>query len=210
MSDHHHPSEETLLAHASGGLDEAHRVVIATHLAGCPACRQSVRRAERLGGTMLAALPAAEMSKGALEAALARLDEPVPALPPPPPLPAGLPASLAAYRIGRWRRPAPGLGLITILPPTAQRAGLHLLRVAPGMAMPAHGHSGLELTAVLSGAFADDDGIFHAGDVSECTEDAHHTPIAHGAEPCICLTAVAGRLRFDHWLARLVQPLFGI
>ena len=211
----HHPSEETLLGHASGGLDEAHRVVVATHLAGCAACRDGVRLAERIGGEVLNGLDRSDMAPGALEACLARLDEDfieAARVPAPVGLAAavGLPASLAGYRIGRVRRPVPGLGIATILRPRQGRAGLHLLHVAPGMSMPAHSHGGLELTAILRGAFSDDSGIYRAGDVAETDEADHHTPVALAGETCICLIAVSGRLRFEHWLARLVQPLFGV
>jgi putative transcriptional regulator len=205
----HHPSEETLLAYASGNLDEAHRVVVATHLTGCATCRAVVLLAERVGGDILESLATEDLRPGALEACLQHLDAPRPA-PSPPTVPPGLPATLAGYRLGRLRRPVKGLGIATILPPSPGRAGLHLLHVAPGMNLPPHGHGGLELTAVLQGAFEDDDGIYRPGDVAETGVADHHTPVALAGETCICLFSIDGRLRFDHWLARLVQPLFGI
>ena len=214
MTARHHPSEETLLAFAGGGLDEAYGVVVATHLADCPACRAGVLMAERIGGDLLDGLEAAALRPGARDACLARLDEPIAAEPASVPHP-GLPASLAPYRIGPWRSPVRGIGLATILPAVTgrghdRRAGLHLLRVAPGMALPSHGHGGLELTAVLGGAFEDDGGVFRVGDVAECDAAADHAPVALAGETCLCLIAIGGRLRFRHWLARLVQPWFGL
>ncbi len=209
MTARHHPSDETLLFHASGNLDEAHRVVIATHLAGCPACRAAVRLAECVGGDVLDRLEGTELAAGALAACLARLDAPAPVpvhLAPPP----GMPASLAGYRIGPMRRPVRGLGIATILPPASRRAGLYLLEVAPGMSMPAHGHGGLELTAILRGAFEDAEGVYRPGDLAETGEADDHTPVALAGETCVCLFSVSGKLRFQSWLARLVQPLFGI
>ena len=207
----HHPSDATLLAHAAGGLDEAYRAVVAAHLVGCPACRAEVRLAEQVGGKVLDALEEAPLEAGAREHCFARLERPEPqaALPPPPPTMPGLPPVLAGYG-GRWRRLLPGLAIATLLPPVQARAGLHLMRIAPGMRLAAHGHAGLELTAILKGAFEDASGIYRAGDVAETDEADQHTPVATGDETCVCLIALSGKLRFDHWLARLMQPLFGV
>ena len=206
----HHPTPETLLGYASGGLDEAFRVVIATHLGGCARCRADVLRGERVGGHMLEALADTPMDDGALTRCLARLDDPAPVAMPRAPVPAGMPATLAGYSIGRWRSTIPGLALITVLPPTDGRAGLHLLRLATGVKLAGHGHGGLELTVILQGQVGDHDGIYGPGDVAENAEDAHHTPMAVGEGICVCLIAVGGKLRFDHWLARLVQPFLGV
>ena len=205
----HHPSEATLLGYASGNLDEAHRVVVATHLTACAACRDVVRIAESIGGDVLLALADAEMAPGALAACLARLDEPF-VEPPRPAPPPGLPMSLAGYRIGPLWYPMKGLGIATILKPAHGRAGLHLLEVAPGLSMPTHGHAGLELTAILRGAFEDGHAVYRRGYVAETSEADHHTPVALAGETCVCLMSVAGKLRFDSWLARLLQPLFGV
>ncbi len=48
-----HPSEATLLAHASGGLGAAHRLVVATHTMQCADCHSKIRTAERVGGLLL-------------------------------------------------------------------------------------------------------------------------------------------------------------
>ena len=209
MSASHHPSEEILLAHAAGGLDEAYRAVIATHLAGCPACRQAVRFAECVGGDVLDAIERAPMAADALDRAMARLDLPEPPPPARPTPPASMPPTLAGYSFGRWRGMAPGLAVATLLPPAGERAGLHLLRIRPGMRLADHGHRGLELTAVLQGAFCDRGRTYRQGDVAETDEDDGHAPIAVGEETCICLIALSGRLQFRHWAFRLLQPLIG-
>ena len=204
-----HPSEETLLGYAAGGLDEAYRVVVATHLAGCSACRDAVLLAERVGGGVLDGLDAAPMAAGALDRALARLDEPAPPTPRLTPPPPGLPATLAGYQLGRWRNIGKGFGFATLMPPEGKRAGLHLFRIEPGMRIAGHGHHGLELTMVLQGAFRDHSGVFAAGDVAENAEDHEHAPMAVGDVSCISLIALSGRLQFHHWMARLLQPLIG-
>lgn len=204
MNPSHHPSEDILLAHAAGGLDEAYRVVVATHLAGCAACRGAVRAAERVGGDVLATLEAAPMRDDARARLMARLDEPEPAVVTPPPAPAGLPSTLAGYPAAIWKAAGPGLAVATLKRPAAGRAGLHLLRLEPGSKLAGHGHHGLELTAVLQGAFEDRHGTFAAGDVAENDEAHPHAPVAIGEETCISLIALNGRLDFRNWLARLV------
>ena len=209
MSASHHPSEETLLAHATGGLDEAYRAVVATHLAGCAACRATVRVAEQVGGDLLASIERVPMRADALERAMARLDEPAPPPVPRPVATAGLPDTLAGYGMGRWRPMAKGLAVATLLTPEGGRAGLHLLRIAPGMHLAQHGHRGLEMTSVLQGAFRDGEQVYRAGDVAETSDDDDHAPMAIGDEVCVCLIALSGRLRFRHWVFRLLQPLIG-
>src|SRR5271168_2882356 len=68
----HHPSDETLTAFASGTLDEARALVVATHISLCPHCRKSLAAFEEVGGALLDAAPAASMSAGAMERTLQR------------------------------------------------------------------------------------------------------------------------------------------
>ena len=55
---------------------------------------------------------------------------------------------------------------------------LRLLLIPAGQAVPEHGHRGLELTLVLSGAFSDATGHFQAGDLEVADEALGHTPHA--------------------------------
>ncbi len=90
-------------------------------------------------------------------------------------------------------------------------ARLDLIRVSPGVALPGHGHTGAEMTCVLQGAFGDETGEYHPGDVAEGDEDLDHQPTAlDTGRECVCLIATTGRLRGHTWLSRLVQPVFGI
>ena len=109
MSPLHHPSDETLLAHAAGALDEAFRVIVAVHIAACAQCRSLVLRAEQVGGEMLDTLAATAMTGDALDRTLARLDEQGPADRPAAPPPDGLPlqatrsgAGAASFRASHW------------------------------------------------------------------------------------------------------------
>ena len=136
MSIRHHPDESLLLAYASGTADEATGLIIATHMAFCTQCRQTVTLMEKIGGRLLENLPAAPLSRQALDATLARLDEPVPmAARTPAPSRDGTPQPLRAYLGGdlsgvRWRRIGPSLAY----KPLFRRGGISakLLRGAPG------------------------------------------------------------------------------
>ncbi|MCK5747724.1 MAG: hypothetical protein KAH44_16015, partial [Oricola sp.] len=66
----HHLDDATLMRYASGDLDEAFLVVVATHLAMCDQCRKAVRDAEELGGEMLFACEPADVNPSALNSLL--------------------------------------------------------------------------------------------------------------------------------------------
>ena len=201
-----HPSEATLLAYVAGTLPAPHSIVIRTHLALCGECRETIRLATSLGGALLEDAPPAAMAGDALARTLARLGEPDRS-----PAPARVPTTVEDFATGRWRWLGPGIRLMPLIRRDRDDARLDLIRVAPGIALPGHGHTGSEVTCVLQGAFGDETGEYHAGDVAEGDEDLDHQPIAlDTGRECICLIATTGRLRGHSWLSRLAQPIFGI
>ena len=56
----HHPSEETLVDYVAGALDEGNSLVIATHIARCTECQETVRDLRIIAGAVLEADPGAE------------------------------------------------------------------------------------------------------------------------------------------------------
>jgi putative transcriptional regulator len=217
MTIHHHPSEEFLLDYASGALGEAWSLAVGTHLALCPACRDSVAALEAVGGGLLETAEAAPLAEGAWEAVLSRLDgagedaAPSSAVRAAVPV---LPQPLRGYVGGdagdvRWQRL--GLGAYQRLIPTAERGvTARLLRIPAGRPVPRHTHGGLELTLVLHGAFSDATGHYGRGDLQEADESLSHQPHADPGEDCICLAITDAPLRFESFAARLVQPLLNI
>lgn len=165
----HHPSEELLLAYASGGADEARGLIVAVHLVYCASCRKLSRKLEALGGSLLQELAPVPMSGGALDAALARLDDIKPFERAARPVSRdGTPAVLRPYIGGdlrdvRWRHVAPKLSYV----PLFRRGGVaaRLLRGVPGAQTGAHRHAGLEYTLVLKGGFSDETGRYAPGDL---------------------------------------------
>jgi putative transcriptional regulator len=222
VSPHHHPSDATLLAYASGQLAEGLALVVATHLAWCAACREAVGVLEAAGGALLAQAEPSGCAEDLLDRTLAALDQRsvTPVLRPAAPatqhvLPdLELPEPLRSY-VGRlerpsWRRLGPGVAQITLLRNTAAGGCVRLLRIRPGRKMPSHGHTGVELAVVLAGAYRDEIGRFARGDLADLDAAIAHQPAADEREGCVCLLATQGPLRFEGRFLRLVQPLLGL
>ncbi|MGB2200014.1 MAG: ChrR family anti-sigma-E factor [Pseudooceanicola atlanticus] len=211
----HHLTEELLMGYAAGTLPEAFSLVVASHVSMCDTCRAAVETYDMIGGVLLDEA-SSEMSPDSLEAALARLsdhDHNVEKTGAGANPDAVLPAPLREYIGGdvdaiRWR-PVGG-GVKQAILPTSKEASARLLFIPAGSAVPDHGHRGMELTMVLTGAFEDETDRFARGDVEVATEDLDHMPVADIGADCICLAATDAPLRFNSWIPRLAQPFLRI
>lgn len=207
MTIQHHPSDETLAAYASGTLDEARRLVVATHLSLCEHCGDFVRALDSIGGRMLDAISPVAMSDSSLSLLLRRLDDPDLA-PAAPARAAGLwPSPVRSYQMGRWRWVGPGVEWCSVSVPVVNDTRVFMLRAKPGTKLPHHRHSGIEWTCVLEGAFLHDGGRFGPGDFDEADEAHEHKPVVDEGVPCICLVALQGNIQLQSRLGRLLQPL---
>lgn len=200
----HHPDESLLIEYAAGSLSEAKSLLVATHLALCPACRKAVEDGEIVGGALLqssaytvnAGDPREPVTgSGARDVQQAASDR------------GPLPAPLRDY-IGTpfadikwtpvWRGlaeyPLPGFG-----------QGVRLLSIPGGGRMPRHTHEADELTLVLQGAFGDVTGHYARGDVATADPSIDHRPRADAGEQCICLAVEDGALRLTGWTGRFFQ-----
>jgi putative transcriptional regulator len=107
-----------------------------------------------------------------------------------------------------WRKVLPGVAVRELkLPGTTGQ--LRLVRMAPGRALPEHGHGSGELTLVLRGAYSDGLGRFTIGDIADLDGAAVHRPVADDTG-CICLVATATPPRYRSWFTRLWQRVTGI
>ena len=216
MSIAKHPTEELLLAYAAGTLDPGEHIAVATHLLPCRQCRAFVDAMEGAGGSLLGDMPPAAMAAGALTRIEALLDAPAPA---PAPIPAanarlgavdGLPGFVRRMPAAPWRWVAPGLHIQRLTPPASSKTRVFLLKAKPGMRLLPHGHSGVELTCVLTGSFSHDGERFAPGDF-DCGDTVTEHDIAIGTEcECICLVAMRGNLQLRGLAGRLIQPLIAI
>lgn len=208
MSIMHHPSDATLAAFASGTLDEARGLVVATHLSLCARCRNGVRTFENIGGTLLEDLQPTAMSAGALERAVARLGQPetITSAMPAPTVPK-LPAPLSRYAMGSWRWIGPGVQWRSVDVSSADGVRVFMLKAAPGTRLPRHKHTGTEWTCVFEGAFRHDLGRYGPGDFDEADESVEHNPTVEDGVACVCLVALQGNIQLQSRLGRLLQPL---
>lgn len=213
----HHPSDDLLALYASGGLDEGTALLVATHLALCPACRAETARLEAVGGALVDDLSPAAMRNGSLETVLARLDDVAPAEPIKVAIhddrAKRVPRPLRDYLGGRldslgWRRIGPHVRYVDVMP---KRKGIsvRLLRIAPGAALPDHGHGGAEHTLVLEGSFSDETACFRRGDVESADSQDSHAPVAGAEGECICLAVTHAPLRFRGLVNRVVARWTG-
>ena len=185
--------DDLLLARAAGTLAPPLDLLVGLHLRLSPRARARYRLFLELGGLILQELPEDRRA----------LPEPRPperrkrgdgsgnpASSPVAfaPLPGVLadPYSRAVRRLSRCRdrvarTPLAWPGLLE----PGSRA--ELVRIAPGAAMPRHGHTGLELTLVMRGGYVDEWGRFETGDLQVCDGRLTHAPRALWGQDCLCI-----------------------
>jgi putative transcriptional regulator len=212
MTIHHHPSDPTLAAFASGTLDQARGLVVATHVSLCAQCRNTVHRFERAGGAMLEDAEPVSMSPGALQRAMAALGplELVQPLPPAANPAPEFPESLARYNLGPWRWIGRGVQWRSVDVASDDGVRVFMLRAMPGTKLPRHRHTGSEWTCVFEGAFTHNLGRYGAGDFDEADETIEHNPQVDAEDGCICIVALQGHIELQGWLGRLIQPFVRI
>ncbi|WP_066684547.1 ChrR family anti-sigma-E factor [Caulobacter sp. CCH9-E1] len=208
MSLRRQPSEERLLAYAAGTLSAPEAVVVATHLALKPQTRPWADLGRAVGGALLEEAEPVSLDAGARDAALARLDEPTPAEETVLPKSAdpSLPEPLRGLPLGPWRWAGPGVHVRNVIGPRDGDCRVILLRIAPGQCAPRHTHGGVELTCVISGAYATEDGVFAEGDLEEADPNVTHQPRVVSPEPCLCVAALDGQIVLPGRLGRLLAP----
>jgi putative transcriptional regulator len=193
----HHPDETLLIEYAAGSLSEAKALLVATHLAMCPACREGVRLSEAAGAALAFADseaagvgPEPDVTAVAVDIVPSAVR---PSAPPTVPEPLrgylGAPVSELPF-VAVWR----GMKAYT-LPEFEGRESVRLLSIEPRRRMPRHTHEGQELTLVLQGSFLDALGAFGRGDVATADPSINHQPRAGADEVCLCLAVEDAPLR---------------
>ena len=207
----HHPDGDILLSYAAGALGESWSLGIASHLAFCGHCRESVDLLEELGGHVLDCSPVNPVPEFHGDLSLdvvdgnghsSRLSK----------VNTDLPSPLNEYVISRdvnsinWRYIGGGVHEHAI--ETSDNGNARLLKIAGGRVVPEHGHHGRELTLVLRGSFGDHNGEFFAGDVADVSDGVIHKPVVNVGVDCICLVITDAPLKFSGIIPNLVQRLF--
>jgi putative transcriptional regulator len=211
----HHLTDEILMAYSAGTLPEAFNLVVATHVSLCDECRARLEAYDAVGGAVMTDCAPVTMAEDSLAATMRLIaampvaeDRPRRAGPDdifPVPLQDYVGGDLAKVR---WRNV--GSGVRQSILSASRDATVRLLHIPPGVAIPDHGHRGMEMTLVLKGAFRDELARFGRGDVEIANEDLEHTPVAEEGEDCICLAATDAPLKFNALIPRIAQPFIGI
>ncbi len=221
MTPRHHLDATTLVSYAAGALPPETAAIASLHFSACGHCRAKLLDAERIGGALVERqLPTWSEGKASIlrETMLRALDE------------ADTVAAPAVHQADRsdedampevlqpyfgktfsalkWRWMGSGAHYVRVVGPSG--VVLLLLRIAPGKRMPVHGHQAGELTQILQGAYHDALGYFQAGDAADLDSEIEHQPVTAPGPACICVSALEKPLRFPGWLARKLQPVFGV
>lgn len=98
-------------------------------------------------------------------------------------------------------------GIATAKLPAGGEHHVSLLYIDKDTEVPLHTHLGLEMTLVLSGKIADENGEYCAGDLLINSPDDTHTPRTLANEDCLCLSVLSAPLQFKKGLTRLLNPL---
>lgn len=207
----HHPAPESLMSCSAGSMPEAFAAVMASHIAMCPGCRKELSVMEQIGTVLFEAIAPTAVACEAEVTSMHDLrehDERQPRSDGDVPAPLVRTLGTSLDRVP-WTRAGRGIWQHRIALSHEGSSTLRLIKVAAGLSLPEHGHSGSELTLVLRGAFRDTRGQYTTGDVADVDEDIEHGPIADADQGCICLVATDGKLRFRSRMARILQPLTG-
>ena len=200
---------ELYAAYAAGCLDPAFALMLETQSVLRPEIRDAVALSEVISGSILETAPAARLTDGALDRALAAIDaleadelssvragreageamEEMLALPEPLRT-----AALDALGKSGWQ--VMGRGLKRLSLSAGSKLETELYRIAPGAKIPRHTHAGSEYTLVLAGGFSDERGSYGPGDVVINGTDDYHQPVGDEGEVCYALAVRDGGLHF--------------
>lgn len=210
-------AQSLLLDYAAGTLDEALSLIVATHLALSKSSRQFVRECEDIGGHMLAfdCEPKA-MTAACLESVLKKIDtkeqptrdngqstSPASLYLDHITLPTPLSSVLSVQNLA-WHKFIGGMEFIDVMKCGSSKA--QLLRIAPAIKTPDHSHKGLEVTLILDGAFHDETGDYHVGDLIVEDETTTHAPVSCPRQGCVCLTVTTAPIKLTGWMGTLINP----
>lgn len=222
MTIKHHLDHSTIMSFAAGSLPAAFAIVASAHIDHCAECRAKVARAQSLGGFVLEEGKAVALSPGAANNLLERIEaqdrkgagemsgERLKGRSD------GLIPDTVCSLLGvpfsdiRWKRAGRGISTFQIDLGENAASKLFLMKISAGRSVPEHGHTGHEVTLILSGAYNDECGRFARWDVADLDPDVEHQPVVEDDADCICLVAVERPARFKNLMPRLFQPMVGI
>ena len=209
----HCAKDDLLLSYSAGALGESWLLAVGSHVHMCKEFSDDVALGEKIGGSLLSDITPIALEKS-LDAVLGKLGDQEPiGKAVEPELDALIPSPLCDY-IGdsldvlEWSKV--GNGISQHLIETSDSGQARLLRIPPGTALPEHGHSGRELTLVISGGYRDNSGSYSRGDMADIDDGLGHQPTADDGEDCVCLIVTDTPIKFKGILPRILQPFIRI
>lgn len=212
----HHVTDELLIDYAAGNLEERASILVASHLALCPRCRNQLEKLEAIGGALMDSAEPESVDDGLLQRVLSRIDslEEEPLQAGRQSAAAGKPTDVVLPRPLRdyvddldglsWRRLMRGVHESPLAGADAGAKGA-LLRIEGGRAVPRHTHGGNEMTLVLQGSYSDELGRFARGDVAITDPAVTHQPVADAGETCLCYVVTDAPLKLTGPLGWIVN-----
>jgi len=204
----YHPAEEFLLDYAAGTASPTETLLLATHLAYCESCRQAVKAARAVGGTLLDTLEPARLPPNMLNRTLAAIDAGVKDEPPPPPPLSTFLSRQMAHK--DWKRLPNGFRMRRVPagkgPQDKGSGRAWLFDAPPGLHLLPHRHVGDEWTVILSGVFHDGERTYRVGDFGHREDGEAHQPSIGMEERCVSLIMVRDAPKYTTTVGRLVAP----
>lgn len=198
----YHPAEELLLDYAVGATSPAESLLLATHLAYCDVCRQTVHAARAVGGTLLDTLEPSRLPPNMLNRTLAAIDAGDDlSTTPAPPLADFLGQHMASKH---WKKLPNGFRMRRI--PGEGSGRVWLFDAPPGMKLLPHQHKGDEWTVILSGLFLDGDRAYRPGDFAHMDDGARHQPTIGPESRCVSLIMVRDVPKYTTFVGKLAAP----
>jgi putative transcriptional regulator len=206
----YHPSEELLMQFASGAVKAPFDIPLRAHVGACVLCRKEAAMWEGVGGALLETVTPAAMKDGALESVLSAIerghDRPRTRVSSARRA-STLPAALQRYRPGIEFPIGPGIYKRNLWKAPHGTGRAFLLRAKPGLALPHHGHSGVEVTYVVSGGYSDEHGHYTPGDFFTADDSLSHQPRVDDDGECTLLIATDGLPQAPGWIGLMMRLL---
>ena len=207
----HHPDEVLLMEYSAGTLSEPMALCMRMHLDRCSHCRGQLDMLNSLGAIMLDhSKQASRVSDDLFDNIVAQIDsEPASreATVEQPshdsPLERLLGSDLHELP---WKRQLADVSVYDLSDRFPGDERVTLQKLCAGGRAPSHSHHGSEATLVLTGAFADANGVFSKGDFVILDHHHDHQPVALHGEDCITLSVMDAPVKLTGRLTRLLNP----
>lgn len=206
----HHPSEDLLMQFASGVVKAPFDIPLRAHIDACVLCRKEAAMWEGVGGALLETMPPVTMKDGALESVLGVIERGHERARPKVSSArraSTLPAALQRFRPGIEFPIGPGIYKRNLWKAPRGTGRAFLLRAKPGLALPHHGHSGVEVTYVVHGGYSDEHGHYTPGDFFTADDRLSHQPRVDDDGECTLLIATDGLPQTPGWIGLMMRLL---